>query len=102
MNALLTNLGYRVRISQSGEPRCAGKAAWGHERAMAQGKKPQTFIKDDEIRVDTSSAPWMDYAKGELGKNIRELVTRDSFIESLRWQQTVESQLNATPSLGAG
>jgi uncharacterized protein (TIGR02594 family) len=45
---------------------------------------PTPWMKDDEIRVDTSQAPWMDVAKEELGKDIRELPADDELINSMR------------------
>jgi uncharacterized protein (TIGR02594 family) len=42
------------------------------------------WIKSDEIRLDTSKTPWMEIAKAELGKNIRELASNDTFIAEMR------------------
>lgn len=49
---------------------------------MGAGIPP--WIKSDEIRLDTSQAPWMELAKAELGKNIREIPADDVFISSMR------------------
>lgn len=53
------------------------------------------WIKSDEIYVDTSNAPWMTFAKAELGKKIRELSADDTFLTSLRTALTVDSQMRA-------
>src|SRR4051794_27827551 len=52
--------------------------------AMASAGQPP--IKSDGIRLDTSRAPWMDVAKRELGKHVKELAANDSFITELRIQ----------------
>lgn len=48
--------------------------------------KPQStaWIKDDEIRVQTDKAPWMEYAKAELARNIRERPANDELVNALR------------------
>lgn len=51
-------------------------------------KKPAPYtgpwIKDDEIRLDTSATPWMDVAKGELNKKIREEPANDELVNQMR------------------
>ena len=42
----------------------------------------------DQIRVDTSHAPWMKIAFREEGKNIRELAANDEFVKRLRTEVT--------------
>lgn len=63
--------------------------------------QPTPWIKSDEIYLDTSKAPWMDIAKQELGKNIRELEANDAFIRSTRVAlaaQVVQQQFNSALS----
>lgn len=45
---------------------------------------PAPWIKSDEIRLDTSQAPWMAVANRELGKDIRELAANDPFLKAAR------------------
>jgi uncharacterized protein (TIGR02594 family) len=59
-----------------------------------------TWIKSDEIHVDTSHAPWMDTAKAELGKNISEVASNDEFIRSLRMALAVQTLENQIQSFG--
>lgn len=49
---------------------------------------PTPWIKSDEIRVDTSRTPWMDIARAELGKNVREIAANDPLIKALRTSLT--------------
>ncbi|HWA55846.1 MAG TPA: TIGR02594 family protein [Gemmatimonadales bacterium] len=42
------------------------------------------WIKDDEIQLDTSSTPWMDVAKAELAKKIKEQPANDALVNQLR------------------
>jgi len=53
----------------------------------------QPPIKSDEIFLDTSSAPWMKFAKQELGKGVRELEADDGFISSLRTALVINEHL---------
>jgi uncharacterized protein (TIGR02594 family) len=53
------------------------------------------WIKSDEIYVDTSSAPWMTYAKTELGKKVHELSADDAFIKSMRTSLTLDAKMRA-------
>lgn len=75
---------------------------------MAAKQKPGRsgpWIKSDEIFVDTSNAPWMTFAKAELGKKVHELAADDAFIRSMRSALTVDSKMQAIEqqiaSLGA-
>ncbi len=54
----------------------------------------QPYIKSDEIRLDTSQAPWMDIAKAEMGKKVRELAANDSFINEMRKELTRSEKLS--------
>lgn len=54
------------------------------------------WIKSDEILVDTSSAPWMPFAKAELGKKVHELSAEDAFISSMRIALIVDSKMRTT------
>jgi uncharacterized protein (TIGR02594 family) len=53
-----------------------------------QAKKPAGYtgpmIKDDEIRLDTSATPWMEVAKAELAKKIREEPANDALVDQMR------------------
>jgi len=63
---------------------------------MAGRKKsesPRPWIKSDEIFVDTSKAPWMEYANAELGKKVHELGADDAFITALRVSLAVHRSL---------
>ena len=60
-------------------------------KKMAGQSEPR--IKSDEIFVDTSSAPWMSFAKAELGKKVHELGANDAFIRSMRAALNVDSQM---------
>jgi uncharacterized protein (TIGR02594 family) len=51
------------------------------------------WIKSDEIHVDTSSAPWMAFAKAELGKKVHELAADDAFIKSMRASLTLDARM---------
>lgn len=51
------------------------------------------WIKSDEIFVDTSEAPWMTYAKAELGKKIHELGSDDAFVKSMREMLNLDERL---------
>lgn len=53
------------------------------------------WIKSDEIFVDTSNAPWMTFAKAELGKKVHELAADDAFISSMRTALTVDARMRA-------
>ncbi|HEX8875068.1 MAG TPA: TIGR02594 family protein, partial [Nitrosospira sp.] len=53
-------------------------------------------IKSDEIFVDTSIAPWMAFAKAELGAKVHELSVDDTFVSSMRTALSVDSQIRAT------
>jgi uncharacterized protein (TIGR02594 family) len=59
-----------------------------------QGAAP-VRIKDDEIRVDTSSAPWMAVAEAEEGKKIHELPANDGFIDMMRNALTFDARMRA-------
>lgn len=48
-------------------------------------------VKSDEVQLDTTKAPWMDIAKAELGKNIRELGSNDELVRSLRLALATEA-----------
>jgi uncharacterized protein (TIGR02594 family) len=52
------------------------------------------WIKSDEIYVDTSKAPWMEVARKELGKNIRELGS--PFVDALRASLAADALLKST------
>lgn len=52
-------------------------------------------IKSDEIFVETSNAPWMAFAKAELGEKEHKLSAEDGFISSMRTALTVDSQIRA-------
>ncbi len=56
-------------------------------------------IASDQIRLDTSSAPWMDIAKAELGKKIHELSANDPFVKSLRGALAVDAQMRASEQM---
>jgi len=60
------------------------------------------FIKSDEIKVDTSKAPWMEFAKAELGKKIRELAADDAFITSLRGALALDARMREAERTLAG
>jgi uncharacterized protein (TIGR02594 family) len=47
-------------------------------------------IKSDEIYLDTSAAPWMEIARRELGRGIKEYLANDRFVDFLRLE--LESQ----------
>jgi uncharacterized protein (TIGR02594 family) len=64
-----------------------GKMAGNHATQPAQ-----PWIKSDEIRLDTSKAPWMGFAKAELGKKIHEMKADDSFIDSMRQALTLDER----------
>lgn len=55
----------------------------------------QPWIKSDEIRLDTSLSPWMDFAKAELGRKIHEMKADDSFIDSMRQALTLEERMRS-------
>jgi uncharacterized protein (TIGR02594 family) len=55
----------------------------------------QPWIKSDEIRLDTSKAPWMDFAKAELGKKIHEMKADDQFIDSMRQALTLDERMRS-------
>lgn len=55
----------------------------------------QPWIKSDEIYVDTTSSPWMTFAKKELGKKVHELSSDDTFITSMRTALTIDSRMRA-------
>jgi uncharacterized protein (TIGR02594 family) len=57
------------------------------------------WIKSDEIRLDTSSAPWMAIARAELGKKVHELAAKDAFIASLRQMLTLGENQRAAERL---
>lgn len=78
----------------------------GHHGAGMHGKKhgsgpaPATrpgstasgpWIKDDEIQVLTDSTPWMDIARAELRKNIRELAANDELVKHMRVMLAVQA-----------
>lgn len=52
-----------------------------------------SWIKSDEITIDTSSSPWMNVAKKELGKKVHELAADDTFIQAMRQALMFDSQL---------
>jgi uncharacterized protein (TIGR02594 family) len=51
------------------------------------------WIKSDEIVFDTTNAPWMSYAKAELGKKVHELAANDAFISEMRSALIFDSQM---------
>lgn len=51
---------------------------------MAANTAPTPWVKSDEIRFDTSRAPWMDVARAELSKNVRERPANDPLLEAMR------------------
>lgn len=60
-----------------------------------------SWMKSDEIHLDTSHAPWMQIAMAELGKNIYEVASNDEFIRSLRMALALQALEQQVQSLGA-
>ena len=64
--------------------------------AKPSSATPSPWIKSDEIRLDTSQAPWMDIAYAELNKKVREIAADDRLLDSLRSalaRDTLERQI---------
>ena len=55
--------------------------------------RPSQFIKTDEIHLDTSKTPWMEFAKAELEKKVHEIAADDDFVNSLRTALTVDTRM---------
>ena len=51
---------------------------------MAVNAARTPWIKSDEIRFDTSRAPWMDIARAELNKKVRERPANDPLLDAMR------------------
>jgi uncharacterized protein (TIGR02594 family) len=63
--------------------------------AKKQTDKVGLWIKSDEISLDTSKSPWMQYAKAELEKQVHELAADDEFISSTRTALMINARMQA-------
>ena len=61
--------------------------------------RPYATLPTDQLRIDTSKAPWMELARQELGKKVHEMPANDGFVQDLRFALTMNAQRLAVEGL---